>query len=69
MLRVNSSNVLVVPPWECAWLSEEQYQLENSSGCVCFEVKGVRQAGTLDRADQARDQTLDCAVQGRTTPL
>ena len=40
MLRVNSSNVLVVPPWECAWLSDEQLQLKDGAGCVCFDVKG-----------------------------
>lgn len=40
MLRVNSSNVLVVPPWECAWLSDEQLQLQNGAGCICFDVKG-----------------------------
>ena len=40
MLRVNSSNVLVVPPWECAWLSDEQLNLQDGAGCICFDVKG-----------------------------
>ena len=40
MLRVNSSNVLVVPPFECAWLSDEALQLKNGTGCISFEVKG-----------------------------
>ena len=40
MLRVNSSNVLVVPPFECAWLSDEALQLMNGTGCISFEVKG-----------------------------
>ena len=40
MLRVNSSNVLVVPPFECAWLSDEAFQLKDGTGCISFEVKG-----------------------------
>ena len=40
MLRVNSSNVLVVPPFECAWLSDEALQLKDGTGCISFEVKG-----------------------------
>ncbi len=40
MLRVNSSNVLVVPPWECAWLSDEQLQLRDGAGCISFDVRG-----------------------------
>lgn len=39
MLRVNSSNVLVVPPFECAWLSFSDYMLDGS-GCIYFEYKG-----------------------------
>lgn len=46
MLRVSSSNVLVVPPWECAWLSDEQLQLKDGAGCVCFDVKGAPQSAT-----------------------
>lgn len=40
MLRVNSSNVIVVPPFECAWLAGEEFRLSGGTGCLCFEVKG-----------------------------
>lgn len=40
MLRVTSSNVLVVPPLECAWLSFSDYGLDGC-GCLAFEAKGV----------------------------
>ena len=40
LLRVNSNNELVVPPFECAWLSDETLQLEEEAGCIAFEVKG-----------------------------
>ena len=32
--------VLVVPPFECAWLTGENYLLRGGQGCICFEVKG-----------------------------
>lgn len=39
MLRVNSNAVLVVPPFECAWLQgTESIQ---SGCCVSFDVKGA----------------------------
>ncbi|KAL3139743.1 hypothetical protein ABBQ38_004048 [Trebouxia sp. C0009 RCD-2024] len=50
MLRVSSSNVLVVPPWECAWLSDEQLQLKDGAGCVCFDVKGENDATVILKA-------------------
>jgi len=40
LLRVNSNNELVVPPFECAWLSDESLQLSDDAGCIAFEVKG-----------------------------
>lgn len=40
LLRVNSNNELVVPPFECAWLSDKTLQLEEEAGCIAFEVKG-----------------------------
>lgn len=40
LLRVNSSNDIVVPPFECAWLSDLHLQLEDGRGCIEFEVKG-----------------------------
>ncbi|GIL97309.1 hypothetical protein Vretimale_2789 [Volvox reticuliferus] len=39
MLRVNNG-VLVVPPFECAWLTGEGYILRSGSGCLSFEAKG-----------------------------
>lgn len=39
MLRVNSSSVLIVPPFECAWLGGEDFHLKDEAGCLAFEVK------------------------------
>ena len=39
-LRVSAGAVLVVPPFECAWLADEELQLRGGSGCVSFEVRG-----------------------------
>ena len=39
-LRVSAGAVLVVPPFECAWLAAEELQLRGGSGCVSFEVRG-----------------------------
>ena len=39
MLRVNSSSVLVVPPFECAWLSGQE--VSNESCCISFDAKGA----------------------------
>ena len=46
LLRVNSRNDIVVPPFECAWLSDEHLQLENGKGCIQFEVKGEPSANS-----------------------
>jgi hypothetical protein len=44
LLRVNSNAVLVVPPFECAWLQgPENIQ---SGCCVSFDVKGELHAVT-----------------------
>jgi hypothetical protein len=40
MLRVNSNSVLVVPPFECAWLSGEEFRLKEGACCITFDVKG-----------------------------
>ena len=48
LLRVNSNNELVVPPFECAWLSDESQQLNDDVGCIAFEVKGDRQSIVVD---------------------
>lgn len=42
MLRVHSNSVLVVPPFECAWLTGEEFLLKDGRGCLSFEVKGGR---------------------------
>lgn len=39
-MRTNPS-VVVVPPFECAWLTEPEFVLEGSRGCITFEVKGT----------------------------
>ncbi|GFR52255.1 hypothetical protein Agub_g14789, partial [Astrephomene gubernaculifera] len=39
MLRV-VNGVLVVPPFECAWLTGEGYTLRSGAGCISFEAKG-----------------------------
>ena len=39
MLRVNNG-VLVVPPFECAWLTGNEYTLRAGAGCLSFEAKG-----------------------------
>ncbi|KAG2455054.1 hypothetical protein HYH02_000879 [Chlamydomonas schloesseri] len=39
MLRVNNG-VLVVPPFEAAWLTGDGFTLRNGTGCVSFEAKG-----------------------------
>eukprot|EP00884_Botryococcus_braunii_P002666 jgi/Botrbrau1/123/Bobra.0022s0109.1 len=39
-VRVTSSNVLIVPPFECAWLSDEILQLKEGAGCLDVSVKG-----------------------------
>ena len=33
--------VLVVPPFECAWLSGEELTLRDGKGCISLEVKGT----------------------------
>lgn len=40
-LRVSPTNVLIVPPFECAWLNDPSLQLANGAGCVSFEVRGM----------------------------
>lgn len=41
LLRVNSNAVLVVPPFECAWL--QGTEIIDSGCCIIFEVKGELQ--------------------------
>ena len=41
MLRVHSNSVLVVPPFECAWLTGDEFLLKEGRGCLSFEVKGA----------------------------
>lgn len=39
-VRVNVDGTLIVPPFECAWLTGDGYELRSGSGCVLFEAKG-----------------------------
>lgn len=39
MIRVTSNSVLVVPPFECAWLCEELRFKQPGEGCVTFEAR------------------------------
>lgn len=39
----SSSAVLVVPPFECAWLSGDELVLQEGRGCISFESKGELQ--------------------------
>lgn len=50
MLRVNSDDVLIVPPFEAAWLTDKQFQLSGGQGCVEFGAKGVLATVVLCRA-------------------
>lgn len=45
LLRINSSNDVVVPPFECAWLSDESLQLKDEAGSISFQVKGTGFSG------------------------
>eukprot|EP01023_Acetabularia_acetabulum_P007147 TRINITY_DN13038_c0_g1_i4.p1 TRINITY_DN13038_c0_g1~~TRINITY_DN13038_c0_g1_i4.p1 ORF type:complete len:559 (-),score=51.13 TRINITY_DN13038_c0_g1_i4:168-1844(-) len=41
-VRVNSFGVLVVPPFESAWLTGENCKFKNGQGCLSFQVEGER---------------------------
>ena len=41
--RVAPGAVLVVPPFECAWLADAGAQLVGGAGCVTFEVRGEKE--------------------------
>ena len=41
------AQVLVVPPFECAWLTGENYLLRDGQGCISFEVKGMSRVGQM----------------------
>lgn len=38
-LRLDVSGTVVVPPFECAWLSGSGYELSNGCGCIVFEAR------------------------------
>lgn len=44
MFRVTSQDVLVVPPFEAAWLSLADYGIEGGC-CLVFDYKGARAVG------------------------
>lgn len=55
MLRV-ASNALIVPPFECAWLSLPDYQLTGTF-CLQFECKGTwGNMWTVGRTDSGRQK-------------
>jgi hypothetical protein len=59
MLRINSRDVLVVPPFECAWLSLSDYGTEGGC-CLCFDYKGAQRRAEWD-AVTARSRRFLCA--------
>lgn len=52
-----ASQVLVVPPFECAWLTGEDYLLRDG-GCISFEVKGRPGVWGLRRGAPLPGRTL-----------
>ena len=40
MRRVSSSNVLVVSPFEVAWVSDDSSAFSKNAGCISFEARG-----------------------------
>lgn len=50
MLRVNSDDVLIVPPFEAAWLTDKQFQLSGGQGCVEFGAKGQSDVSVIFKA-------------------
>eukprot|EP00897_Mesotaenium_endlicherianum_P002693 jgi/Mesen1/2451/ME000158S01649 len=51
-MRVTSDSVLVVPPFECAWLAGEGLQFqEKGSGCVKFEAQASNDVTVVFRED------------------
>lgn len=39
-MQVNPA-VVVVPPFQCAWLTDPEYILHGGRGCLTFEVRGA----------------------------
>jgi hypothetical protein len=39
LLKVLAGGTLIVPPFECAWLTGPDFHLANGAGCLCFEAK------------------------------
>jgi hypothetical protein len=55
MVFTAEEQVLVVPPFECAWLTGTgDTPLLQDQGCVCFEVKGEKARGVPTRNRRAR---------------
>mmetsp|Transcript_21375 Transcript_21375/g.59311 ORF Transcript_21375/g.59311 Transcript_21375/m.59311 type:complete len:569 (+) Transcript_21375:105-1811(+) len=59
--RLNSSDVLFVPPYDCVWLSGGNFQLENKQGCVVFEARGAHDATVILR-DQPGIKRIEQAL-------
>mmetsp|Transcript_4292 Transcript_4292/g.11091 ORF Transcript_4292/g.11091 Transcript_4292/m.11091 type:complete len:225 (-) Transcript_4292:73-747(-) len=69
MVRVGSEDVLVVPPFECAWLSNKDARLKHGGGCLTFEAKGENDVTLLfhshagsKRIQPTRSQTRRAAL-------
>jgi len=48
-LRINADNVLVVPPFEAAWLTSDTLAAHGARCCLQFEVKGAPRLRSLER--------------------
>lgn len=51
MIRVTSNSVLVVPPFECAWLCEELKFKQPGEGCVTFEARADNDVTVVFKED------------------
>lgn len=66
MLRVNSG-VLVVPPFECAWLTGEGYTLRSGAGCLSFEAKGETDVTVIFKSTPGAKRLQPLLRQGGAT--
>ena len=83
-LKVLVGGTLVVPPFECAWLTGADLTFVDGTGCICFEAKadtdvtvilkatpGARRLQPLQRADGlhgAHAQGVAAAAQSAVEP-
>ncbi|CAG9462062.1 unnamed protein product [Pedinophyceae sp. YPF-701] len=64
MLRVSSTNALVIPPFECAWLNSDEDNLKEDSGCIEFEARGLNDVTVMlkDQPGSRRWQDLSLSA-------